>query len=462
MAGVVSLCQALLTTTAATTTVAVPPPLSVWRGLARLVPPHHHATATTTTTTIVRPTPTRPRPHHHHHHHPLQELTLEPVDGGGSRSLSLAPCPDENTAPEGGGDSRYGGDGETAAGGGGVGAAAAAAVVIDVAACDGPVFFERVINRAYRANPLLGADDSETETEINVDDIDSCDDDSSRQVATATTQELPLGAAAGGNGIAGLLRLQAASGTQRNGPVSPPTPASVTSRTYHCVYCNHTFKSHYCYQKHMRRHINPITVEVDKLRGAAVVACTTGGGQEGGCSRSAAQEEGCNRSDKQEQEGCNRLATQEQECNRSAMQEQEGCNRSVTQEQGCNRSVTQEREGFTRSATQEGGSSNSASNDSGKSRSGSPYSSRHLSPAPSEGLKILDLNVQYFPCKTCGCKFPSYYFVHKHRRLCHQEEEATSFAKKTTNNPPATPSTSTSTTSTPSTTPVNTPTTTPA
>ena len=34
----------------------------------------------------------------------------------------------------------------------------------------------------------------------------------------------------------------------------------------------------------------------------------------------------------------------------------------------------------------------------------------------------LDLNVQYFPCKTCGSKFPSYYFVHKHRRLCHGEE----------------------------------------
>lgn len=41
----------------------------------------------------------------------------------------------------------------------------------------------------------------------------------------------------------------------------------------------------------------------------------------------------------------------------------------------------------------------------------------------------LDLNVQYFPCKTCGCKFPSYYFVHKHRRLCHggvEGEEAAS------------------------------------
>lgn len=34
----------------------------------------------------------------------------------------------------------------------------------------------------------------------------------------------------------------------------------------------------------------------------------------------------------------------------------------------------------------------------------------------------LDLNVQYFPCKTCGSKFPSYYFVHKHRRLCHGEQ----------------------------------------
>ena len=38
-------------------------------------------------------------------------------------------------------------------------------------------------------------------------------------------------------------------------------------------------------------------------------------------------------------------------------------------------------------------------------------------------LRVLDMNVQYFPCKTCGSKFPSYYFVHKHRRLCHAEEE---------------------------------------
>lgn len=76
MASVVSLCQALLSTTTTTTTTTntslglpqVPPALSVWRGLARLVPPHQHTTASSLSslpTTIVRPTPTRPRPSQH-------------------------------------------------------------------------------------------------------------------------------------------------------------------------------------------------------------------------------------------------------------------------------------------------------------------------------------------------------------------------------------------------------------
>ena len=33
-----------------------------------------------------------------------------------------------------------------------------------------------------------------------------------------------------------------------------------------------------------------------------------------------------------------------------------------------------------------------------------------------------DLNVQYFPCKICGAKFPSYYFVHKHKKTWHQAQ----------------------------------------
>ncbi|CAK1589983.1 unnamed protein product [Parnassius mnemosyne] len=32
--------------------------------------------------------------------------------------------------------------------------------------------------------------------------------------------------------------------------------------------------------------------------------------------------------------------------------------------------------------------------------------------------------LHYYPCKTCGSKFPSYYFVHKHRKRCHGEEVA--------------------------------------
>ena len=34
-------------------------------------------------------------------------------------------------------------------------------------------------------------------------------------------------------------------------------------------------------------------------------------------------------------------------------------------------------------------------------------------------LVMKDLNVQYFPCKICGAKFPSYYFVHKHKKMWH-------------------------------------------
>lgn len=48
-------------------------------------------------------------------------------------------------------------------------------------------------------------------------------------------------------------------------------------------------------------------------------------------------------------------------------------------------------------------------------------SATEKSPAP-PSPKPLDKNVQYYPCKTCGSKFPSYYFVHKHRKLCHPEQ----------------------------------------
>ena len=35
---------------------------------------------------------------------------------------------------------------------------------------------------------------------------------------------------------------------------------------------------------------------------------------------------------------------------------------------------------------------------------------------------LKDINVQFFPCKICGAKFPSYYFVHKHKKMWHADE----------------------------------------
>ena len=43
---------------------------------------------------------------------------------------------------------------------------------------------------------------------------------------------------------------------------------------------------------------------------------------------------------------------------------------------------------------------------------------------------LKDINVQFFPCKICGAKFPSYYFVHKHKKMWHAEEESQPWTQK--------------------------------
>lgn len=58
----------------------------------------------------------------------------------------MAPHPDENRALDGNSSYAHKADVENGR------RVNKGAVVIDVAACDGPVFFERVINRAYKAN----------------------------------------------------------------------------------------------------------------------------------------------------------------------------------------------------------------------------------------------------------------------------------------------------------------------
>lgn len=150
--------------------------------------------------------------------------------------------------------------------------------IVDIACCDGPVRFHRVINKNYG---LPGAENDYTFEEVN-----------RNEVMNKVMNE-----------------------SIRDKQMSDENNVQSSSDLFTCLYCNHTFKSQYCYQKHARRHLNPISLDVKT------------------------------------------------------------------------------------------GQTDAGSN--GKRE-----------------VKLLDMNVQYYPCKTCGSKFPSYYFVHKHRKLCHAEEMA--------------------------------------
>lgn len=149
-------------------------------------------------------------------------------------------------------------------------------VIVDIACCDGPVRFHRVVNKNYG----LPASDQpfEIQKEVNRNAV-----------------------------------LNKVMNENIHSKLDDAENSEQSTEIFTCLYCNHTFKSQYCFQKHARRHLNPVSLEA----------------------------------------------------------------KAVPKEQVAKREV-----------------------------------------------KLLDMNVQYYPCKTCGSKFPSYYFVHKHRKLCHPEEMA--------------------------------------
>lgn len=211
-------------------------------------------------------------------------------------------------------------------------------VVIDIACCDGPVRFHRVLNRAYKNNcpdkfkdvaELTDSDDSYIEIEEDTRSkggenvpYDNCNA-FSKSLQKQMTENIKL---QNENRPEGSINGEASqSVVDGNNPEQTSNPQQDT--IYTCVYCNHTFKSQYCYQKHARRHLNPVSID-------------------------AVNQEGL--------EGCFKARPVAQKVQQTA--------------------------------------------------------------GPRREVRLLDMNVQYYPCKTCGSKFPSYYFVHKHRKMCHADE----------------------------------------
>ncbi|KOX71632.1 hypothetical protein WN51_03746 [Melipona quadrifasciata] len=166
-------------------------------------------------------------------------------------------------------------------------------VVYDIACCDGPVKFHRVLNENYSSSTTSCASGTTAAQ-------------SRLQRPCFESGSLTSGENDENGGPTVAVR------TPRCDQIESGMDTDNSNGSYTCGYCRHTFKSQYCYRKHTKRHLLP-----------------------------------------------------------------------------------------TRAADSIG---NRQRQDTARNR---------------REVRLLDLNVQYYPCKICGCKFPSYYFVHKHRKLCH-------------------------------------------
>ncbi|XP_043472215.1 protein kinase 4 [Leptopilina heterotoma] len=182
-------------------------------------------------------------------------------------------------------------------------------VVYDVACCDGPVRFHRVLNENYSA-PSTGTAIRPRNC-LETDDTTSGENDENGRPEDLTHES---------------------------------TVDCGVSGNYTCNYCQHTFKSQYCYRKHARRHLLPTEAESS--------------------SRNHQQR--------------HQLPSQQQQQQPPQQPQQQQQQQHHHHQQQQNNQDKRRRE-----------------------------------------VRLLDLNVQYYPCKICGSKFPSYYFVHKHRKMCH-------------------------------------------
>lgn len=225
--------------------------------------------------------------------------------------------------------------------------------IIDVACCDGPVRFQRVLNEAYNRSP------SKQSADVTDSQLSTHMESQRAQVANAFHIQMAKNISERQKNLLNSIDSENSrdelSGSEHVGKQSKKMKlahrvvdaANLTTakheEVFSCVYCKHTFKSQYCYQKHAKRHLNPLSLD-----GSVIDS---------------------DRDDKSE-------------------------------------------------------NSSTAANTIAISAPPTPTApSSRAACATKREVRPLDMNVQYYPCKTCGSKFPSYYFVHKHRKLCHSNEE---------------------------------------
>lgn len=214
--------------------------------------------------------------------------------------------------------------------------------IIDIASCDGPVRFRRVLNEAYGRSGTATTTNTKSMERSHHHVATSFHLQMAKTINEQRLQQQSVDDESENSQEINVLTLETNSSNAGRTPRPPPSlPASSTAKAsgsadelFSCVYCKHTFKSQYCYQKHAKRHINPLSIDDTEL----VVETVDSGSEK---------------------------------------------------------------------------------DEKGSSSGGDP-GGRNGSGVRRE-VRPLDMNVQYYPCKTCGSKFPSYYFVHKHRKLCHAE-----------------------------------------
>ena len=264
-------------------------------------------------------------------------------------------------------------------------------VEYDVACCDGPIRFHRVLNENYG----MSIDEILDETSTGVDAVDKVKKDldkvaekeyldnypktqhcnaklKSADFNSYTQQQMMNSTLLKKSKSSSRGVIQMRKIVEKNFSDHNPVGESVrqgskndednnTERSYTCVYCKHTFKSQYCYQKHAKRHIN--SVQSEELNKKVVIF--------------------------------RKIVSNTTTTTTTT---------TTTKSEGKEKQSNGRRE-----------------------------------------VRLLDMNVQYYPCKTCGSKFPSYYFVHKHRKMCHANEE--NFEDDNSIHPPLSDSSSSSSSS---------------